>query len=56
MHHYDGLSISGSIATITLAFIGQLSLSEWATFMAVCAGASTIVYNVIKTYKEMRKK
>lgn len=55
-HHYDGLSLSGAGATIIFTFIGQLSLSEWATIMAVGAGATTILYNVVKVWREMKKK
>lgn len=55
-HHYDGLSISGTIATIIFAFIGQLSLAEWASFMALGAGATTIIYNIVKMWKEVKKK
>jgi len=55
-YHYDGKSIGGSIATITFAFIGQLTLGEWATIMAIGAGLTTIAYNVIKVLKELKNK
>lgn len=54
--HYDGVSISGSIATITLFVLGKMSLSEWALIATIIAALSTAIYNFFKMYKEWRSK
>ncbi len=56
MHHYDGKSIGGTIATITFAFIGQLALNEWVSVIALLAGVTTIIYNLVKILKEVKAK
>lgn len=53
---FDGKSFFGSIVTLLFAWIGQLSLTDWATVMAIGAGGTTILYNAVKFFKEVRRK
>lgn len=53
-HHYDGLSISGSIATITLFILGKMSLAEWALIATIIAALSTAIYNFYKMFKDWK--
>lgn len=54
-HHYDGISISGVIATITLYILGKMSLAEWALVATIVAALSTAIYNFLKMWKDWRK-
>lgn len=53
---YDGKSFGGALLTIFFAWMGTLTLQDWATIMAVGAGATTIAYNIIKSVKEIKNK
>lgn len=47
----DSKSFIGSIiASVSASF----TPNEWATFLAIAAGATTIVYNAIKIIQEIR--
>jgi len=57
MHHNsDPLSIWGAIATITFAFIGSLTINEWAGITAVATGLVTMGYTIFKWRKEANNK
>jgi hypothetical protein len=53
---YDGKSFLGALLTILFAWIGTITPQDWATIMAVGAGATTIIYNIVKTIKEIKNK
>jgi len=54
-HWYDGKSITGTITSFIFAFIGTLTLNEWASVAAICAGFTTMIYTIIKIINESKK-
>jgi hypothetical protein len=53
---YDVKSFFGALITIFFTWIGTMTPQDWATVMAVGAGATTIIYNLVKTWKEFKNK
>lgn len=52
---FDNTSIGGSMLTFIFAFIGIAALKDWAVIVAIFAGITTIVYNCVRIYKDLKK-
>jgi hypothetical protein len=50
----DSKSIGMCIATILIKLWADITLSEVGVVVAIIAGISTIIYNVVRLYKEMK--
>ena len=50
----DSKSIGMCIATILIKLWADIVLSEIGVVVAIIAGLTTIVYNVVRLYKEMK--
>ena len=48
--------VVGLVLSFVMTWIGQVTLSEWATFGAIITALSTTVYTCIKIYKELKNK
>ena len=55
-HSLDARSIWLCIGTIFMKFMAEVNTSEAANIVAVIAGLSTILYNVVAFYKKFIKK
>lgn len=53
--NFDSPSIGGTIVTFVFAFIGISALKDWAVVVALVAGITTIIYNCIRIYKDLKK-
>ena len=52
----DQTSIGMAVATIMLQVVSEATKSDAIFFVGMVVGASTVVYNVVKTHKEIKKK
>lgn len=52
----DQTSIGMTMATIMLQVVSEATKSDAIFFMAIGTGLSTIVYNVVKTKKVLKRK
>jgi len=52
----DHKSMGLCTMTVLLNAINSISANEYTTAVAVAAGVSTLLYNVIKIFKELTKK
>jgi hypothetical protein len=50
----DSKSIKMCIATILIKLWADIALSEIGVVVAIIAGLTTIVYNVVRLYKEIK--
>ena len=50
----DNKSIGMCVATILIKLWADIALSEIGVVVAIIAGISTIIYNVVRLYKEMK--
>jgi hypothetical protein len=50
----DSKSIGMCVATILIKLWADIALSEIGVVVAIIAGISTIIYNVVRLYKEMK--
>jgi len=53
---YDIKSFAGALISIFLMWMGNVTLQEFTTYMGIAAAATTIIYNVVKTVKEIKNK
>ena len=51
----DSKSIGMCVATILIKIWADIVLSEIGVVVAIIAGLTTIVYNVVRLYKEMKQ-
>lgn len=51
----DSKSIGMCVATILIKLWADLALSQVGVVVAILAGLTTIVYNVVRLYKEFKK-
>lgn len=51
----DSRSIGMCAATILIKLWADIALSEIGVVVAIIAGISTIVYNVVRLYKELKR-
>jgi hypothetical protein len=52
----DQTSIGMAFATIILQIVGDATKSDAIFFVGIIVGCSTVVYNVVKTHKELKRK
>lgn len=52
----DQTSIGMALATIIIQIVGDATKSDTIFFMGIIVGLSTIVYNIVKTHKEINRK
>jgi uncharacterized membrane protein len=52
----DQTSIGMAFATIVLQIVGDATKSDAIFFMGIIVGCSTVIYNVVKTHKEIKRK
>lgn len=52
----DQTSIGMAFATIILQIVGEATKSDAIFFVGMIVGCSTVVYNVVKTHKEIKRK
>lgn len=52
----DQTSIGMALATIIIQIVGDATKSDAIFFMGITVGLSTIIYNIVKTHKEIKKK
>jgi hypothetical protein len=51
----DSKSIGMCVATILIKLWADIALSEVGVVVAIFAGLTTIVYNIVRLYKELKK-
>jgi len=52
----DQTSIGMTVATIMLQVVSEATKSDAIFFMGIIVGCSTLVYNIVKTHKEIKRK
>jgi 4-hydroxybenzoate polyprenyltransferase len=52
----DQTSIGMAFGTIIIQIIGEATKSDAIFFMGITVGASTVIYNIVKTHKEIKRK
>jgi hypothetical protein len=52
----DNKSVYLYLSTFVINIIGYITLNNIAIMVGIVAGVTTIVYNVVKTYKEIKNK
>lgn len=55
MQHIDFTSVTWSSVSLSVLSIGLVTMNEMAIVMGAAAAFSTVVYNVVKIIKEIKK-
>ncbi len=54
-HHFDPHGILGTIFTFLITFFGMITVNEYAVFVGMAVGITTIGLNVMKMVNEYKR-